>query len=154
MKNHSIVVDGERKWISRHMAVAGFVLSEDGYILANRRGEGSPDFVGYWNCPCGYLDYDETTSEAVVREIFEETGVKLDSDSVELFGINDDPKDSNRQNVTFRFKAIVENKDNYKTTDSNSEEEEVSEIKWIHLDDIDKYQWAFNHDKIIKEIIW
>ena len=30
-------------------------------------------------------------------------------------------------------------------------EDEVEAIGWIPLDSIDKYQWAFDHDKIIRE---
>lgn len=33
---------------------------------------------------------------------------------------------------------------------SNSEEKEVDEVKWICLDDIDKYNWAFNHNELLK----
>ena len=29
----------------------------------------------------------------------------------------------------------------------------VEAIEWIPVDSIDKYQWAFGHDKIIKEFI-
>lgn len=30
-------------------------------------------------------------------------------------------------------------------------EDEVEAIGWIPVDSIDKYQWAFGHDEIIKE---
>lgn len=43
------------------------------YFLANKRGTETPDFQGYWNCPCGYIDFDETEEDAVCREIMEET---------------------------------------------------------------------------------
>ena len=60
--------------------------------------------------------------------------------------------DDKRQNVTFRYRyTIKENIEDIKLTSKNSEEEEVSSIKWIPIDDIDNYKWAFNHDKIIKE---
>lgn len=35
--------------------------------------------------------------------------------------------------------------------DRGGEEDEVEAIGWIPLDSIDKYQWAFDHDKIIRE---
>lgn len=36
-------------------------------------------------------------------------------------------------------------------SDRGGEEDEVEAIGWIPLDSIDKYQWAFDHDKIIRE---
>ena len=69
-----------------------------------------------------------------------------------LFYINDNPNDDKRQNVTFRYRCTIkENIEDINLTSKNSEEEEVSSIKWIPIDDIDNYKWAFNHDKIIKE---
>ena len=80
MNNFSIEHEGKIYWISRSMAVVCFVFAYiDGRwcVLANQRGEGTPDFQGYWNAPCGYLDYNETLEQAAIREVYEETGVKL-----------------------------------------------------------------------------
>ena len=71
-------------WFSRSMATAlfAFCKDEDGdwCVLASERGLEAADFRGMWNCPCGYLDYDETTKECAVRECFEETGVQIPID--------------------------------------------------------------------------
>ena len=59
-------------WFSRSMATAIFVFCKDAdgdwCVLASERGEEAADFRGMWNCPCGYLDFDETTKECAVRE--------------------------------------------------------------------------------------
>ena len=86
MKNYPIKIEtgehaGETVWVHRSIAVAGFIfckINDEWCVLANQRGEGAPDFQGYWNCPCGYLDFDETLAEACSREIYEETGVKIE----------------------------------------------------------------------------
>lgn len=114
MKNYPIKIEtgehaGETVWIHRSIAVVGFVfckINNEWCVLANQRGEGAPDFQGYWNCPCGYLDFDETLAEACSREIYEETGAKVEPSALYMCSINDDPKDSNRQNVTMRFMAV------------------------------------------------
>jgi 8-oxo-dGTP diphosphatase len=101
--------------------------------------------------PCGYLDYNETIKEAAVREVFEETGVKLNPNNLILLYINDIPEEDKRQNVTFRYRCTVKEPiEDIKLTDKNSEDEEVSNIKWIPVNKINNYKWAFNHDKIIK----
>ena len=145
-------------WFSRSMASAIFVFCKntngDWCILASERGEEAADFRGFWNCPCGYLDFDETTANCARRECFEETGVNLDPSIIELVGFEDDPVTANRQNVTFRFVAKIKDK---KTSDftfskKNNEGKEVGVIKWIPIDKVPELSWAFNHEKRINEI--
>lgn len=113
MKNYPITIEtgehaGETVWVHRSIAVAGFIFCKiNDEWCVNQRGEGAPDFQGYWNCPCGYLDFDETLAEACSRE----TGVKIEPSALYMCSVNDDPKDSNRQNVTMRFMAVVDEAD-------------------------------------------
>lgn len=157
MKNFPIEHEGKTYWIARNIAVACFVFTEingETYILANQRGEGVPDFRGFWNCPCGYLDYNETTEQAAIREVYEETGIKLEY--AKCFNFNDKP-DENLQNVTFRYISTLDDPQivdfNLDTANRGGENNEVQNIAWIPIDKINEYKWAFNHDKIISEII-
>lgn len=154
MNNFPIEKDGKTYWVSRSIAVIGLVLTKSNnkwYFLANKRGEGCPDFNGCWNIPCGYLDYNETAEEAVAREVFEECGIRFDPSQFTAFYINSDPRESNRQNVTIRYIAFVDQSYMHiKTTDRFSEKNEVEEIRWIPLTDVDNYEWAFEHEKILK----
>jgi 8-oxo-dGTP pyrophosphatase MutT (NUDIX family) len=145
-------------WYSRSMASSIFVFckNENGKwcILASERGEDALDYKGYWNCPCGYLDFDETTVQCARRECFEETGVDLDINGLKFVGYEDDPVTANRQNVTFRFIDIIWDK---KTTDftfskKNNEGKEVGSIAWIPIENIGNYKWAFGHEKRINEL--
>lgn len=160
MQNHPLVnpETGEVEWIARNIAalvmVLGYNKHGEPHVLANVRGPKTPDpeFRGCWCMPCGYLDYNETIKEAAVREVFEETGVKLNPKNLILFYINDIPEEDKRQNVTFRYRCTVKEPiEDIKLTDKNSEDEEVSSIKWIPVNKINNYKWAFNHDKIIIE---
>ena len=148
MNNFPVQHEGKTYWVSRSVAVTCFVFAPiDGEwcVLANLRGPNTPDFQGYWNCPCGYLDYDETTEEAAVREVYEETGVKLKN--ILFFGFNDSPS-SNKQNVVFYYYSILLETPsvNLNSASRGGEENEVSEIKWIPLNEINCYKWAFDHD--------
>lgn len=160
MQNHPLVnpETGEVEWVARNIAalvmVIGYDKNNNSYILANKRGPNTPDpeFRGCWCMPCGYLDYNETIKEAAAREVFEETGVKLNPNNLILFYINDIPEDDKRQNVTFRYRCTVKEPiEDIKLTDKNSEDEEVSGIKWVPVNKVNNYKWAFNHDKIIIE---
>lgn len=154
MKNFPIKVDNKEYWISRAVTVVGFIFCYDGelLILANKRGSGTPDFQGYWNCPCGYLDFDETTREACAREIAEETNLTVNPKSLILDSIEDDPS-ANKQNVTFRywnFNAFYKALTVYA---KGAEPDEVEDVEWIPVEELDNYQFAFNQEKTIKRIV-
>lgn len=160
MKNFSIIDSktGREYWISRSVTVLGVVKAIDKngvkYVLAEQRGTGTPDpeYVGYWCLPCGYLDFDETCKQAIAREVLEETGVNIHPENFELFFINDNPNSDKRQNITLRFRTELEGYiDDWELTDKFSETNEVMNIKWIPIREINNYKWAFNHNKILKE---
>lgn len=159
MNNFPVIYKGKEYWISRAIAVVIKVIGYDKFnkphILAVQRGKGTPDpeFIGSWCLPCGYLDFDETIKEGACREIFEETGIALGTDALISISINDDPTDDKRQNVIFRFKTYLPYKIEYsRLSNEFSEKDEVSNIRWIPVNEIDKYDWAFNHKKLIREI--
>lgn len=159
--NFPIEYKGKIIWYSRSVAAALFVFAKDEhdnlYVLANKRGIGTPDFQGYWNCVCGYLDYNESAEQASIRECMEETGINVPIDKLRLVGVESSPS-ANRQNITIRYMALMDevlSKDSslMKFDLSNNEENEVEEVRWINVDDIELYDWAFNHNERIKEII-
>lgn len=103
------------------------------------------------------MDFDETLAEACSREIYEETGVKIEPSALYMCSVNDDPKDSNRQNVTMRFMAVVDESHIGISTNAikgqlGGEENEVKAIMWVKISDLDNYQWAFNHKHLIEGI--
>lgn len=85
----------------RHVVVDAIVLDGDKVLLAHR----SPTLLhrpDKWCLPGGYVDRDETVSQAVVREVREETG--YDSRVRELFLIDTEPRsNTDRQNIGFFF---------------------------------------------------
>lgn len=142
-------------WESRSMAAALFVFTQDkeGYwrVLANKRGQGCPDYKGYWVCPCGYLDYNETLRNAAWRECFEETGVRLSKQHIKHYKFNDSPSE-NLQNVAHVHYIVVKNGFDFAFSNKNNEENEVEDIAWIRLDLVNNFQWAFGHKDIIMEV--
>lgn len=150
-KDVKILYDG------RYCAVSGFIFGiYDGKysVLANKRGKGTPDYQGYWNCPCGYLEKYENSKEGIAREILEECHFHIDLDKLKVIYTETDPKECNNGNVTVRHMAFVGN-DTYKFDWENhgGEKDEVDSVKWIPVDEIDDYEWAFNHKATIKKLI-
>jgi len=163
MKNFPVIdkATGREHWISRSIAAVVCIIAKDRsgdeYVLAVQRGKGTPDpeYVGKYCMPCGYLDYDETIAQAAQREVKEETGLTFPVTDFKLVTINDNPFDDKRQNVTFRYLVksdILVNELELMFTTKNSEKDEVSGIRFIKLSNIELYEWAFNHETLIKEI--
>lgn len=166
-KNFSYTIkEGEHKgktlWSGRYCAVAAFIfckLPEVGWsVLANQRGEGTPDYQGYWNCPCGFLEADENAKQACSRETFEETGVKIPACMFNFIEAETDPAICNNGNVTLRHYAVLPyggiDISVYKRVvlEAGGEKDEVEMIGWIPMNKIDEYNWAFNHLDRIKEV--
>lgn len=55
--------------------VVGTVAERDGLVLLCRRSI-EPRY-GYWTLPAGYMENDESTGQAAVRETLEEAGAKI-----------------------------------------------------------------------------
>lgn len=161
MKNFSYTITegehaGKTLWSGRYCAVAAFVFCkfpETGWcVLANKRGSGTPDYQGYWNCPCGYLEGDETGQQGCQRETYEETGVNIPENMFTLVGVATDPNVD--KNVTLRYMTVI----NYGemnisvSKDNSPEEDEVETVSWIALDKVNASEWAFNHNNIIMEL--
>lgn len=61
--------------------VAGIILSPAGEILLGRRA-GGETMEGKWCIPCGHVEYNEDIRQALVREMWEETGFWVNPVSV------------------------------------------------------------------------
>jgi hypothetical protein len=61
----------------------------------------------------------------------------------------------NRQNISLRYGCVIKPIGNIlpELSDKNSEPEEVQELKWVNINDLDDYDFAFNHDKVIKQYL-
>lgn len=149
--------DGSKgPWFSRSVAMATAVLLNDNgqwYVLANERGEGTPDYQGRWNLPCGYLDYNEDAMDGARREVYEETGVQLRRSQMKQVSVSSDPRE-NRQNVCILFYAVLNGgMEQYPFSKANMEEGEVGGIKWVPIEDTDSVKWAFWHNRMLKDLI-
>ena len=168
--NKSYNIGTKIVWESRSIAVNCVILikrknKEIPEVLISRRGPNAADFQGLMNVVAGYLDYNETGTEAVYRETWEECGVDLEKlsmdniikriDLLEPWYVNTRPTE-NKQNISLRYGVYI-----HLDTDElpdvsliyNEVDGEVSEIYWLPINKIDQHDWAFNHDKTIKEYI-
>lgn len=158
--------NGEELWISRSVVVICVVarITDDNKIeiIAEKRGP-LVSATGRWCFPCGYLDYDEDLTDAVIREVQEETGYTLERKDVNFIDINSKPE-GNKQNVGIRHIAFIDN-DKKQISDFELDTNEVTELKWVEIGEsvgnifnidvnkLDCVKWAFNHKSLIIHII-
>ena len=55
------------------VGVAAVVIKNKKLLMGKRLGS----YAGQWCIPCGYVEWDEDVYDAVTREFFEETGLKI-----------------------------------------------------------------------------
>lgn len=161
-QNKSYNVDGKLIWESRSVALVGVVLIEQGgtlYVLLSQRGKGSADYQGLWNVPCGYLDWDENGYDGVCREIYEETGLDVLNWGGYCYGVKqpfyvNTEITENRQNVALSYGILLKTFESLpQLTTEHSDPNEVEQAKWVRVEDLDKYDFAFCHDKRIKHFL-
>lgn len=154
--NFPVKRNGKIFYVSRSVAVSLYCYCQNSNgewcVLANQRGPGAPTNRGEWNTPCGYLDYGETAEQAAARECYEETGVIIPPNKIKQQGVNSRNL-SGAQNVSIRFAAVLDGvTDDYPLSAENCEPGEVTDIQWIPLSQVGKYQWAFGQwHKVIEQ---
>lgn len=177
--NRCITVEGEPLFIARDCAVAAQVFiywasKQSWHVLLGKRGNNVPDFQGYWGFPCGYLDWDETLYQAVLREVWEETGLVLSDlvDSAHIkqshnlpianmqtqpmpWKISDFPHSPKKQNITHHFDFFMHwaGSELPALTIQHAEVNEAEAAEWILLEEAIALDMAFNHADNLKEIL-
>lgn len=145
-------------WVSRSVAVLAipfFVCNSKIWVPLGKRSTTCPTEAGKWGLPAGYLDWDESADEAMIREVWEELGLnlrdynKICSGSIDQpYYVFSDPNGDASQNVTLRFTAVFEVENLPQLTRST----EVEEAKWFLTEEAMNMNLAFNHADILKEL--
>ena len=122
------------------LTVDGIIIKKKKILLIKR---GNEPFQGQWALPGGFVEYGETTEEAVIREIYEETGIRTTIQKI--LGVYSDPKRDPRGHTI----SIV-----YLLMSVRGHPQAGSDAKDIHFFSLnDLPPLAFDHKKIIKDTI-
>ena len=109
-------------------------------VLLIRRGR--PPFEGAWALPGGFVDMDESLEAAAVRELGEETGLRLAPDELEQIGAFGDPdRDPRGRVIAVAFVAQVTGASEVAAGD------DAAQTRWTPL--TQAVDLAFDHDLIL-----
>lgn len=167
-ENPCHIVDDKEIWESRSIALHGIlilrVIGDKDYVLLTKRSDKCPDEVGKYANVTGYLDWDESPSEGLIREYWEECHLDLERilyDGLLVFGdykqpyyVAGNPEKDARQNVTLRYKMGIL----VTELPTISVSEETSEVRFVELSEAikliqDKNMFAWNHAQEIKNVL-
>ncbi len=133
----------------------GVLIENDkGQVLLQKRSD-----TGEWCVPGGALEPGETYKEAASREVFEEVGIKVDEEDLQLFGLySGDDREIHYPNTDVVYSlSVIFKCDRYSGTISD-EDSEVLEHRFFDKKDIPSHlfepdarlilDWAKGMDKV------
>lgn len=83
---------------------AGALIEREGRLLLVRRAH--EPFKARWNIPAGYVEADEAPAQATIREVREETGLRVAVDQLaDVYFFDDDPR-GNGILIVYRCRVI------------------------------------------------
>jgi 8-oxo-dGTP diphosphatase len=117
------------------------VIIKDNQILLVQRG--AEPFKGYWATPGGYISWNESAEQTVIREVKEETN--LDVTNPRLVAVHSDPHRHPKQVINLVY-YVSEVSGDLKHGD------DALDARWFPLDEIPN-ELALDHATNIKETI-
>lgn len=115
---------------------------EEPKVLLIQRG--NEPFKGCWAFPGGFMDMDETTEQCAIRELQEETGLKV-SGLRQIGAYSKVDRDPRGRTVTVAYLAVVDRPLPVKGQD------DAARAEWWPLSALPRL--AFDHDEIMRDAI-
>ncbi len=122
------------------VTVDAIIVDQGSVLLIKRRRE---PFEGKWALPGGFVEYGETTEEAVKRETAEETGLRVQVER--LVGVYSDPdRDPRGHSITVAYLCNV-------VGGEEKAGDDAREVRWYQVEKLPDL--AFDHRRIIEDAL-
>lgn len=115
---------------------------DDPKVLLIERGH--EPFKGCWAFPGGFMNMDETTKQCAIRELEEETGLKV-KDIQQLGAYSKVDRDPRGRTITVAYLAFVDKPLPVKGQD------DAAKAQWFSIKNLPKL--AFDHEEIMRDAI-
>ena len=103
---------------------------------------GNEPFKGQWAFPGGFMNMDETTEQCAIRELEEETGLKV-SKIKQIGAYSKVDRDPRGRTVTVAYLAIIDKIKIVKGLD------DAAKAQWFPISSLPKL--AFDHEEIMRD---
>ena len=105
---------------------------------------GADPFKGAWAFPGGFMNMDETTEQCAIRELEEETGLKV-AKVHQIGAYSKVDRDPRGRTITVAYLAIIDFPENVKGLD------DAAKAEWFPITELPHL--AFDHYDIMKDAI-
>ena len=103
-------------------------------LRKSKHGEGT------WCPPGGHMEFGESNEQTALREVFEETGIKLKESDVSLVGVtNDFFAETNKHYITLHMQV-----DNFTATPRVMEPDKCEKWEWFDLNNLPQNMFLSN----------
>ena len=113
--------------------------AEPKVLLIQRGGE---PFKGAWAFPGGFMDMDETTEQCAIRELEEETGLRV-SDIKQIGAYSKVDRDPRGRTITVAYLTIIDE------PIAVTGQDDAAKAEWWPVDALPPL--AFDHDEIMAD---
>ncbi len=120
------------------------VITKEGCPKVLLIERGANPFKECWAFPGGFLNMDETTEQCAIRELEEETGMKI-QELQQIGAYSKVDRDPRGRTITVAYLAVI---------DSPCEvigQDDAAKAQWFPLDALPKL--AFDHDEIMSDAV-
>jgi mutator protein MutT len=136
-----------RDYPDRPLLGVGAIIVRDEQILLVRRS--NPPMQGEWSIPGGLVETGETTREAIIREVREETGLEIEIVKLaEVFERIVRDRDSRVQYHYVLIDYVCR-----ATTGEAHAASDVSEVRWVNTDRLEKLAVAPETCEVIRKAL-
>ena len=135
-ENNQLTGQVEDRWVAFEKGlwrrtVSCWIMNDKGEILLQKRTPNKKRNPNKWAKTGGQVESGETPEEAIFREVKEEIGIEIPKEQIKVVDIFK----NNKNKPIFSYNFMFEVK--YKIEDYKLQKEEVSEIKYITIEDME-----------------
>ncbi len=128
------------KYKNPKVTVDAVIIREERILLIKRNKN---PFKNKWALPGGFVEYGEKVEDAIIREVLEETGLKVEIKK--LFGVYSNPgRDPRGHTITIVYLTNV-------IGGELKSDDDTCDAKFFELEKLPKL--AFDHNLIINNVI-
>ena len=124
---------------NRGISVDAIIMNNNKILLIKRKND---PYKNYWSLPGGFVDWDETAEQTVIREVKEETGLFITK--LKLFNVYSNPQRHPKQVISIVYDTQV--------AGELIAGDDAQQAAWFDLDNLPKVL-GFDHQQIITDFL-